>query len=364
MINDDPELLALMLADTKAAPVLYRPTNYWKVYEEQFMSELAQMGLRDFRRRRNSVLQSFGASDLREPLVTFDLRRLRYVNNRVFRRIPRWETLLARLSAWLAGAVAVRDDLGVEGLQRLAISVCEDAATPVPSARPVSDLEMSIEGGPEEVFEYHGRTYSIPFLSYYLRYVFASRFIDLETIAIFAELGVGLGRQVEVIHKLHPRVTILAFDIPPQLYVAHQYLSAVFPDDVLDYRDTRLLVGLTGLAPGKIYILGAWQFPQIATISVDLFWNAGSFQEMEPEVVGNYLGLVRGSVGAVFLQQLMEGKEVAARPGVHGVLAPTTFEHYRRFLEGFDLVHMEPSLTVTGGRHQYKDSFWRKRKKR
>ena len=62
-VSDDAGLLKLMMDDMAAAPELYRPGNYWKNYENLFVPEIANLGLRDFRRRRDSVLTTFGATD-------------------------------------------------------------------------------------------------------------------------------------------------------------------------------------------------------------------------------------------------------------------------------------------------------------
>src|SRR5689334_10215022 len=62
-VGDDVALLDLMLADLREAPDAYRPGNYWANYERLLVPELRQLGLRDFRRRRRSVLNSFGAPD-------------------------------------------------------------------------------------------------------------------------------------------------------------------------------------------------------------------------------------------------------------------------------------------------------------
>ncbi|EMM79683.1 sugar O-methyltransferase domain protein [Leptospira interrogans str. 2006001854] len=35
-------------------------------------------------------------------------------------------------------------------------------------------------------------------------------------------------------------------------------------------------------------------------MKIDLFWNAASFQEMEPDVVSNYLTIVNESAKAIF----------------------------------------------------------------
>jgi len=67
-VQDDLELLDLMISDMHAAPELYRPTNYWELYEKQFLTQLRSKGLHDFRRnKRMSVLSSFGATDVIVP---------------------------------------------------------------------------------------------------------------------------------------------------------------------------------------------------------------------------------------------------------------------------------------------------------
>ena len=62
-VKDDFELLEMMLADMRAAPVEYQPGNYWRNYERFLVPELRSKGLHDFRRRGHTVLSTFGATD-------------------------------------------------------------------------------------------------------------------------------------------------------------------------------------------------------------------------------------------------------------------------------------------------------------
>ena len=39
-VEDDHELLDLMMQDMLNGPSIYRPTNYWTVYEKKFLPEL------------------------------------------------------------------------------------------------------------------------------------------------------------------------------------------------------------------------------------------------------------------------------------------------------------------------------------
>jgi hypothetical protein len=101
-----------------------------------------------------------------------------------------------------------------------------------------------------------------------------------------------------VLARLYDRATILLFDIPPQLYVANQYLAHVFGDRVVPYRQAVALdivpaAGVPSEVRGKIVIPTAWRLPSWADVKIDVFWNIASFQEMEPDVVSNYLALIR-----------------------------------------------------------------------
>src|SRR3989442_5199530 len=112
--------------------------------------------------------------------------------------------------------------------------------------------------------------------------------------AVMVELGAGLGRNIEVVAHLFPHATLLLFDIPPQLYVSHQYLASVFSNRVIGY-DEAVSIAPECMIPdharGKIVILPTCRLPNWAGVHVDLFWNSASFQEIEPHVVAKYLRL-------------------------------------------------------------------------
>jgi hypothetical protein len=125
------------------------------------------------------------------------------------------------------------------------------------------------------------------------------------------------------------------FDIPPQLYVSNQYLSAVFKKRVLSYREALALKpsgeeAFLRQVKGKIVILPTWKMPQWRNFKIDLFWNSASFQEMEPKVVENYLGLVKTmSPESVYIHALPGGNYWGKRkPGEGGTLDPVLSQYY------------------------------------
>ena len=108
--------------------------------------------------------------------------------------------------------------------------------------------------------------------------------------------------------------------------------------------------------------MGNGRFPLLRDLAFDLFWNSASFQEMEPEVVANYLNIVDQRAKTVYLHQKMAGKEVAGKKGKHGVLRRTTLEDYRRGLSRYTLVDLsEGALPFRGvSEAGYRASFWRR----
>ncbi len=360
-VQDDMDLLRLMLDDCKRGPQLYQPTNYWAVYKGLFLPELLKLGLHDFRRRENSVLSSFGATDLMPRSI--DLYAKPWLNNQYTRKIPVYPWVLKWMNNRFNGFVGNQERYGIalydlkKAMYDYAISLGKKAGAKLPEA-----FSVSLFGNPEDILEVEGRYYTPSILSYYLRYVYCCNFIDFKKVKVMVELGCGSGKQIEVLKKLYPKMSFVLFDILPQLYVCEQYLKMVFPGDVVSFRDTREFEKIVP-ETGKIYIMGTAKFPLIRAMNVDLFWNAASFQEMEPEIVLNYLSIVNGCAGHVFLQEKMKGKGVSRVKGRQGVLERTTLEHYKQGLTNFTLVDISASAQKIGIMPEYSDSFWRRKKR-
>ena len=107
-IRDDHELLSLMVDDMHRQDALYRPTNFWSIREDVLVRELQTLGLDDFRRRQGSYLSSLGATDNAQSIFKFDVRSLRYLNNRIIRKLPGWQTVLDGINRYLQKAVVPR----------------------------------------------------------------------------------------------------------------------------------------------------------------------------------------------------------------------------------------------------------------
>lgn len=328
-VPDDRVLLETMMADMKQGGDLYQPTNYWAYYERYLLPELTKRGLRDFRRRHGSVLTSFGATDL-QPFGVVEIgsrvpaaRRVAAALNRLIERLPG-----ITLRVW-----------GVPAEFRILYFYNQVSEKFQAIGFDIRSCPTTRLGNPEDLLEIDGAAWSFMHLQYCAIFADAYRHLSLKPDAVICELGPGMGRNLEVIARLFPNATLLAFDIPPQLYVANQYLTSVFGKRALGY-GSALQVEPRGRVPdearGRIVMLPTWKMPEWSGVPVDVFWNSASFQEMEPAVVRNYLGLVRSMRPEfIYINALPQGNYWGgASAGTGGTKLPVTEREYKESLSG------------------------------
>jgi len=336
-VPDDPALLDEMMSGLRQCDAMYRPTNYWSYYDNHLLPELKTMGLKDFRRRMGSVLTSFGATDYTtDPIFKFVPLKLPFPFpgvgriNRLFDGIFRKKLEITsfypadEVTQYLYWVVKKK----LEGI-----------------GADIRKCPTSPWGNPVDLVEIDGALWSTLHLNYCTMWADASQHIEFKPDMIYCELGTGMGRQVEVLAQLYRDATFLMFDIPPQLYVAHQYLRQVFGPRVINYRDAvKLEPGADGNIPaaakGKILLMPSWRLPAWAHAKADIFWNSASFQEMEPDVVENYLGLAtRMRPRWIYITALPEGNWWGGwKPGKGGTKEQVKDDCYFRSLSGnYDL---------------------------
>jgi len=355
-----------MLNDTKNSPKLYQPTKYWHNYEKKFLPELKRLGLKDFRRRKNSIFQSFGSMDI-DPI---DIK-LRVLNKDLFEGIfpPKKSILFKR---FIRSAIRIKlFRRRIEHISRLwlGISLEEKLFFTYQFAKyygiankalPISNLSDSLIGSPKNILKINDNVYTSTLLRYYLYYAYTCKFIDYSSISSVLEIGSGHGGQVEVLKKLHPNMTIFVIDIPPQLYVCEQYLKAIFPNDVISYEKTRNMVEIPVNSKGKIFIFSPSQLPKIKNLVYDLFWNSASFQEMNSEVVLNYLKFVNAQTQKfVFLNEEMK-RITSGNTDLNWIGA--TKEDYFQGLKNFEQIDYSPSLSqFLGPTNNYTCAIWQRK---
>jgi putative sugar O-methyltransferase len=342
--------LAELVAAYERAPALFHATPYWSSYQDRLVRSVAQMDLGEIRSGKNAMLRPFGFGDT--PYFYHpDLSPLKaWWRRQVHARILRSRN-------------AFPYELRLPDIQETAFRHCELLGQ-VAAARPIGSIEVSRYGQPGDLFEVAGKPYCMRFLSYYVRYCFAQRHRPLRGDEVIVELGPGTGYQVEVLKKLYPDLTILCFDLPAQIYLCQEYLShALDAREIVRTEQTLSWTGLQGLQKGHVHFFGNWQFPLVKDLAIDLFWNAASFGEMEPDVVRNYLGSVLGNAASIYLLQARRGKEAAgAKASTKArVREPVRFDDYKAMLAGYRLVaeqdawHAHRRLSDSGG---YFEALW------
>jgi hypothetical protein len=153
-VSDDLELLEMMMNDKASTSNLYNPPDYWRDYEKKFLPELRSLGLNDFRRRRNSVLFTFGATDLLPKWQPVDSLFLKLIQSSL--KLKKAEKLLKIISKFISGVDA-------ENLRSLYYEIAMLYGDQK-GAKPINALEDSLVGNPEDVFFCRRKTlYSIIF---------------------------------------------------------------------------------------------------------------------------------------------------------------------------------------------------------
>lgn len=356
-VEDDPELLELMLQDLEKAPEEFHPTNYWKCYQAETIAYLREKGLKDFRSTTQGHLGSFGANDLHPLRKVLENVSLPELSPEALEKI----IFTLKFTVDNPAVKILPHCISFQDLDETAYRVAELYGRAC-GAKPLHKLEASLHGTPEYVFRIEGRSYTYAFLYYYMRYCYCCRFIAFDTLENLVELSPGCGKQIEIIKKLHPHITVYALDLPPQLYVCSQYLKSLFPAAVTDYSGARALSPVTAQKRGEILILGNWRIDALKPKGTTLFWSAASFGEMEPAVSARYLASARSFADYIYLFQCEQGKRMGKSGEKQRVLEATTWEHYSACLTGgYRLIDRSPAyepLKRMKEHSAYFDALW------
>ena len=344
----EKEKLLNLLHEYRLASGEYQATGYWASYEARLLDTLGSLDVSQLRSGKYPILATFGFNDV---VYTY------HPNMPVWKRV-----ILSFIHRHVMSRSTLPYSLSVPDLQEAAYRHCELLGRSTNSI-PISAIEVSAFGSPRDLFEISGHKYTMAFLSHYIRYCFANKHIAFKGDETLVELGSGSGYQIEVLKKLYPELTVLCFDLPVQVYLCEQYLTrALEPGTVYGTDVTAGWKDLSGIKKGAVHLFGNWRFPLLRDYRIDVFWNAASFGEMEPDVVQNYLRDVRGNARWVYLLQARRGKETS---GPAHVNTPIVFDDYNTFLpeyvlrEEHDAWQAHRRLSDSGG---YFEGVWERKR--
>lgn len=339
--------LVKLIEEYKKSPEIFQAGRYWKAYEDKIIREIEKTDINELRSGKHPIFATFGFG---ESIYYYHPNQFFY-RKLILKIIRRF---------FITNKQILPYSLSLLDIREMAYHHCLLQGE-LANIKPISEIEVSTFGKPQDLFKIKGKQYTMAFLTYYIRLCYAQKHLKLEGNEIIVELGSGSGHQVEILKKVFPNLTILCFDLPYSLYLCSEYLkkalgeeSIIKPSIAINIKDT------TNIEKGKVHMFGNWQFPLLKNFKFDIFWNAASFGEMEPKIVKNYLNYILEGCQAIYLLQAKHGKESTKNKGVE---TPIRFDDYVSMLNGFKLIDESDAfqahrrLAESGG---YFHAVWRK----
>ncbi len=315
-ISNDPELLNVFCKDMERQLDIYKPTNYWKVYCRRIKCELEKVGLNRFRRNYN-LIKGYGTfptlkkdvfgSSIKEKILRLIAKGPPF--NLIRDRYERYiDSLVANSNIYIEKEISLLYRYLSKGkYSNLILSRVDDSCVGTPLS-----------------YDFNGRRYTSNILHQICLVSLLFHFEDYSAFEKILEIGGGYGALPEIFLKFRNNEIkfFVEVDIPPLVYITTQYLKAIFPNKVIDYRDIRNMKSITSSdINGKILVIPPWMLPSL-DLKFDLFWNSASFQEMEKNVVDNYLSYICKNSKNIFINSMIEGH----KKGAGKQIEPITFQ--------------------------------------
>lgn len=310
--------------DLKKQDYLYQPTAFWREAAKKIKKQIEQHGIESF--RSLSIPLGFFVPTYGVPGSSISKEHISKLEETLNQLAQNTKARLT-LKHYLSGEQVALSDYRVFL-----------AADDILKAPDLASFSESNVGAPVEQFCFEGRKFSRSSLNYLMGLTFLKKHLkNCESIETVLEVGGGFGTLGEILTPFG--IKYIDIDIPPIHFIAQYYLSKVFSEScVSTYTSTRQkdIIDIERLP--KVSVLCSWQIEKLHGV-IDLFVNFISFQEMEPQVVSNYLHHVdRLRARFILLRNLREGKQVKKTAGDVGVETPTLGDDYLKMLPNYELV--------------------------
>ena len=314
-VQDDIPLLDALMQDMERYPA-HQPTNFWKPYVARIDHAIRQDGLSAFRSNR-AIIKGYEYTTLPGENPMRRNRFARFADTCM--RVPPL-SLLRKPYQDMFYKLQEQVREGIAREYRLLYQYCATE----PRMRTILKAVHEQGVGDPVTISIDERAYSENLLNHIPAVSLMTTVRPLAQTKRILEIGGGYGVFAQIITRLQQDVLdyLVMVDIPPVLYVATQYLKALFPDRVLDYRAVRDVQTIDArMLPGKILLIPPWMLERLAC-DFDLLWSVGAFQEMEKDRVEMYLDQGAKRCASIFTSGLIRGHA----PGAGGQREPIAFD--------------------------------------
>lgn len=309
--------LELIIELSKTQKNIYRPSSFWDKASNKIIEDIKNFGIENFRRLEtplNYFVPNYGipANSFSQDVVD-DVYNILKLNGS--------KKQILAMQEFLSGYFHALSDY------RVFLSADENNKHPR-----LNHFSESNYGNPIEQFEFNGKKYSRSSLNYILGLCFLKKFLSQkEEIKTVLEIGGGFGTLGEIL-TISNNIKYIDIDIPPVSFIAWKYLQNLNSNNIEPYFQEKPKIKIKKLR--KCSVFNSWDIEKLEG-NIDLFVNYISFQEMEPNIVENYLNhVMRLNTKWILLRNMREGKQVKKAANEIGVENPIKKDDYLKMMVG------------------------------
>jgi putative sugar O-methyltransferase len=280
--------------DLKNKKKIYQPSNFWKSGSFKFYKKFKNKDLKNFKK---NIL----ASHMFIPAYNLNNHK----NIKIIKKKINYKNLEKKTKFVLANTLngythALSDYRVLKAGEILNKSF------------DLKNFSETTFGSPLEQFIFEKKKYSRASLNYLLGLIFFKKNTKKFIPKVVLEIGGGYGALGEILGKIGIKnLKYINIDLPVQAYITENYLKKLFGlNKITSYSKTRELIKIFINKLSNFTSLVTWQIENLVG-KIDLFVNFISFQEMEFDIVLNYLKyVIKLEPKYILLRNLREGKQI------------------------------------------------------
>lgn len=314
-INHNFALLNKLINDHQYNNSILTSNNYWMNYTKRIERHIHNADLNTMRTNYN-LMKGFAFGGAPKPTVS-NL----YIKRTIFHFLEKIYPLTKVINEYkrLLNATHKRN----VGFRKDIAGLCLKQI--YKSFNDICFIDGTCNGGAEDGFKFNGFNISAEWIIYLARAadLYSGSPNLLKTKSII-EIGPGVGLNTLAHFSLNKNLNMVVnIDLPHILYLSTQFLKSVKFVEVIDYLEFEKM-DLNNINGNKKIViqLPPWVLYKL-NINFDLLLNHFSFQEMEKNIVSEYLKLLGKKINSsAFIQNNVDGQ----KGGAGGQIEPVTLD--------------------------------------